>query len=313
MTKVIALLRREVIEHRNGILLTPIVLMSLMLLLIVGSLALQIGQIGLGGGQMVHGAGDLLDMLAALEPQARAGRIVAFMAVLTLPAMAVLPVVVFFILLGALYEERRDRSFLFWKSLPVSDLEEVLAKLATGLLIAPAVFLLLGIAFQLAALLLVSLFGLLQGGTVSALWSFGTLLTHWIYLPFVLFVWALWAAPVFAWVLLGSAYAPRTPFMYVVVPPVVLAVLEELLFNSSRLLGWIGNHLAGVPLLSELTTSGRYARMPGADGVDAFLDRLASPDFSALGAGLGHFDLWLGLAIAAVLVWGAVWLRRYNL
>ena len=313
MKRWIALFRREVIEHRNGIVLTPIVLMSLMLLLVVGSLALQIGQIGFVGGQTVHGAGDLLDMLAGLEPQARAGRIVVFLAVLTLPAMAILPVVVFFILLGALYEERRDRSFLFWKSLPVSDLEEVLAKLATGLLLAPAAFLLLGIAFQLAALLLVSLLGLLQGGTVSALWSVGTLLTHWIYVPFVLFVWTLWAAPVFAWVLLGSAYAPRTPFMYVVVPPVTLAILEELLFDSGRLLSWIGTHLAGVPLLSELSNPTRYTRMPGGDGVDAFLDRLASPDFSALAAGLGHLDLWVGLAIAALLVWGAVWLRRYNL
>lgn len=313
MSKMIALLRRELVEHRNGILITPVVLMSLMLLLIVGSLAFGIGQIGFGEGRMVHGAGDLLDMLAGLEPQARAGRIIGFLSILTLPAMAVLPVVIFFILLGALYEERRDRSFLFWKSLPVSDLEEVLAKLATGLLVAPAAFLLLGIAFQLGALMAVSLLGLLQGGAVTAMWSFATLLTHWIYLPFVLLVWALWAAPVFAWVLLGSAYAPKAPFMYVVVPPVVLAILEELLFDSSRLMSWIGNHLAGVPLLHELTTSSRYVRMSDGNGIDAFLDRLASPEFGALINSLGRVDLWLGLAVAALLTWGAVWLRRYNL
>jgi len=313
MSKALALLRRELIEHRSGILLTPAVLMGLMSLLVIGSLGLQLGQIGFGEGQTVSGADEMLEMLAALDPGVRAGRIVAFLMLFTLPAMIVLPVVIFFVLLGALYEERRDRSFLFWKSLPVSDFEEVLTKLATGLFVAPAAFLVLGIAFQLAALLLVSLFGLLQGGPVSALLDFGTLATHWLYMPFLMFVWALWAAPVFAWVLFASAYAPRAPFMYTVVPPATLAVLEELLFNSSRLIEWIGSHLAGVPLLEEMMRRSRYVRIPDGNGIDYFLNQLASPEFGALAAGLARADLWMGLAATALLVWGAVWLRRYNL
>src|SRR3546814_20822192 len=42
--------------------------------------------------------------------------------------VVVLGFVVFFYCLGALYDDRRDRSILFWKSLPVSDASTVLSK-----------------------------------------------------------------------------------------------------------------------------------------------------------------------------------------
>jgi len=313
MKKAIALARRELIEHRNGIVVTPLLLMGLMLLLVVGALGFQLGQFAFGRGQLLGGAGEMLDMLAAVDPAARAGRIITLLALPILPALVILPAVIFFVLLGALYEERRDRSFLFWKSLPVSDTQEVLAKLITGLFVAPAVFVLIGIAVQLVMLLLISVIGALQGGAVWALWDLRSIFGHWMYLPLLLFVWAFWAAPVFAWVLFASAYAPRAPFMYAVVPPAALAVLEEVLFDTSRLLEWIGSHLAGVPLLEGMARRASYVQRFEGDGFEIFANQLASPDIGALLAGFGHADLWLGLAVAAGLGWGAVWLRRYNL
>jgi len=312
--KPLALAKRELIEHRNGLLMTPAVLMGLMFLLIIGVLGFGLGGVNIVIGSPVGDARVLPEMLAGLDPEARAGRIVGLLVAVVAPALVVLPLVIFFVLLGGLYEERRDRSFLFWKSMPVSDHGEVLAKFAGGVLLAPGLVFALTVVFQLLTLVSLSVIGGIQGAPVITLWDLSTLFGHWAYLILAMLVWALWAAPVFAWVLFCSAYAPRMPFMYAVVPPVVIAVVEALLFDTELLGEWIGRHLAGLPMLREIAAGPSFVEAQMGNSFDAALQELlASPDFTALFASLTRGDFWLGLTIAAVLLYGATWLRRYNL
>src|SRR5206468_10746510 len=59
-----------------------------------------------------------------------------------------------FYCLDALYGERRDRSILFWKSLPVSDVMAVLSKLAIPIVILPLLSFAVTVATQFFMLLL---------------------------------------------------------------------------------------------------------------------------------------------------------------
>lgn len=317
MNTMIALLKRESIENRVGMIWTPLIVMGLMLLLIVSSLIINAGDVTLGlssDNRSIMDLGGLLNELAQNDPQVRSGMVISFLSLLSSPALLILPFVIFFIMLGGLYEERRDRSFLFWKSMPVSDTAEVLSKLLAGVVLTPAVFFLAGIAAQIIALMFISLYGLVQGAAVGAIWHPGAFLLNWLHAALAIAVWVLWALPVFAWVLFCSAYAPRAPFMYAVVPLIALIILEGVIFKGDRLAGWIGQHLGAVPMMRDLgdALSKPMAGM-GEGRMEGIMALISRPDFSALVQSFGYADLWIGLVIAAGFTAACVWLRRNNL
>jgi hypothetical protein len=194
--------------------------------------------------------------------------------------------------LGSLFNDRRDRSILFWKSMPVAPREEVLAKLAVCLLVAPLMFLAASLLAQLAMLLLsvalVWRMGLDPVAQVLGNLEFARLLLDqvggWL-------VTALWVAPMYAWCLLASAAARRSPFLLAIAPVLIAMLLESLLFGSSYLASAVQNH---VP---------HYAGARNAVGFYLF-----GPDW-------GTLDLWsllLGLLAAGLMLWAAIWLRRHR-
>src|ERR1700688_3701250 len=151
-----------------------------------------------------------------------------------------------FYTLDALYGERRDRSILFWKSLPVSDLTTVLSKLAIPIVILPLLSFAITVATQFIMLLLSSVILAGSGVNISALWrepsffyvSFG-LLYH------LLTVHGLWYAPLYGWLLLVSAWAPRAPFIWAFLPPFVICGLEKIALNTSYCLNMLLYRLTG--------------------------------------------------------------------
>lgn len=310
-----ALARRELIENRNSLILAPAILVALMVVLIGGSLTFGIGETEFqmaGNGMSAVNFAELLNQLDGKEPGIQAGAVATFLSLLVMPALFVLPIVIFFLLLGGLYEERRDRSFLFWKSMPVSDTQEVLARLGGGILLAPAILLACGIAGQLAMMLLATVVGGLQGGAVGVIWQLPTMLQHWLHGAVFVLVWMIWALPVFAWVLLAGAYAPRTPFFYAVLPPVVLGVLERIFLKSSYLADWIGKHLTAGPLFAGQFRSAHGSAV-GENDFEGFMAMMASPDWFAVLRSFANLDLWFGALIAAALIFAAIRLRRYSL
>jgi len=198
--------------------------------------------------------------------------------------------------LDALYGERRDRSILFWKSLPVSDLTTVLSKLTIPIVILPLLSFAISLATQFIMLVLSTVILQGSGVNIAALWrevSFfhvsGVLLYH------LLTVHGLWYAPLYGWLLMVSAWAPRAPFIWAFLPPFVICGVERVAFNTSNFLMLLQERLAG----------------PG----DAMAPHSAPKDFMATLIPDHFFStpgLWIGLALSAVFLFVAVRLRRYR-
>jgi ABC-2 type transport system permease protein len=197
--------------------------------------------------------------------------------------------------LDALYGERRDRSILFWKSLPVSDLAAVLSKLAIPILILPLLSFVITVATQFMMLVLSSAVLAGSGVNIAALWAeagFFRVSSIWLY--HLLTVHGLWYAPLYAWLLLVSAWSPRAPFLWASLPPFVIWGLEKLAFNSSYFLNVLRYRLLG--------PGGGMA----ADNHEDFTASLIPHHF------LSTPGLWTGLVVAAVFLFATVRLRRYR-
>src|ERR1700693_2953688 len=148
--------------------------------------------------------------------------------------------------LDALYGERRDRSILFWKSLPVSDLTTVLSKFAIPLIILPLLSFAIAVVTQFVMLLLSSAVLLGSGlsvGTLGARMSFFHMSLMLLY--HILTVHGLWYAPIYGWLLLVSAWAPRAPFLWAFLPSFVICGGEKIEFNTSHFLALVQYRLTG--------------------------------------------------------------------
>ena len=235
--------------------------------------------------------------LSALEPAQQQAAIAMPYSIAASVLILAAYVVGAFYCLDALYGERRDRSILFWKSLPVSDLTTVLSKAAVPLVVLPTVAFVLALATQFA--MLASSMVIVAGSGVSPapLWTRLPLGEMTLVMVYGLTVHALWHAPVYAWLLLVSAWARRLPLLWAVLPPVALGVLETIAFQSSVVCGLIKSRLGGAMTAAfDLPATGHGATI-----------RLAELDPIGFLATPG---LWLGLLSAAAFLFAAVRLRR---
>ena len=197
-------------------------------------------------------------------------------------------VVGFFYSLDALHGERRDRSILFWKSLPVSDRLTVLSKASVPLVVLPLIAF-VAIHVVEGAMLALGLAALtVRGLEVEPGWSLVPAVFEPLSLLYELVVMALWHAPIYGWLLLVSGWARRSTLLWAVLPPIGLCIAERIAFGSSSL----------APLLTGRFT-GYLVRAYRADAPDP-VRFIASP------------GLWVGLAIAAGFLTAAVWLRRHR-
>ncbi|HEY5759635.1 MAG TPA: hypothetical protein VIU34_27630 [Steroidobacter sp.] len=205
-----------------------------------------------------------------------------------------------FYCLDALHGERRDRSILFWKSLPVSDLTSVLAKAIVPLAIMPLLTFVIVLATQFIMLLL-STVALLPSGLAGTTWELLPLPRLWLILLYGLVTSALWEAPVFAWLLLVSSWAKRATFLWAVLPWLAVGAIEKLAFETTffaRML--VGRLTGGFEQGFAVVKYPKDAHVPVVDRLTQFdpLKFLSSP------------GLWLGLLVAAAFLFAAVRLRR---
>jgi len=199
--------------------------------------------------------------------------------------------------LDALYGERRDRSILFWKSLPVSDLITVLSKLTIPLVILPLLSFAISLVTQFLMLVLSSVILAGSGVDIAALWTGVSFFRVSIVLLYhLLTVHGLYYAPIYGWLLMVSAWAPRAPFIWAFLPPFVVAVVEKVALNTSYFLELLKERLAGSQ------GDGMASRNPPKD----FTASLIPHHF------LSDPGLWTGLALATVFLFVAVRLRRYR-
>jgi ABC-2 type transport system permease protein len=219
-------------------------------------------------------------------------------AVFTLLLYGLMAVVVFFYLCDCLYSERKDRSILFWKSMPVSDSMTVLSKLLVALIGVPLVV--YGLAFVTNVLAyLVFRVTLDHGGATSLPGHWAGL--DWLHLEALLlmdlFILALWFAPIAAYQMLVSVAVPRAAMVWTVLPPLVLIFGERLLFNSWSIAAFTGNRLGDVV---------RSLPSRDAHGVPGLLDKANLIDLLTLPS------LWIGVAVAALMLYVTIRIRRHR-
>jgi len=201
-----------------------------------------------------------------------------------------------FYCLDALHGERRDRSILFWKSLPVSDLTTVLSKASIPLVVLPLLTFAITIAMQWIMLLFGSAVLLGSGLSVAALWQLPWFQMSLGLLFHLLAVHGFYYAPIYGWLLLISGWARRAAFLWASLPLVAICVVEKIAFNTSHF---------GAVLLSRFGGGAETAPFPmPREGAIHSLTHFAPLHFLS-GAGL-----WIGLVFCAAFLAAAVRLRR---
>ena len=324
------LLKREFWEHKGGFLWAPIwaggisLLLTLMAL-IVGEVAARkavaSGKMQIDGNVMINGL-DLSMISSKMDAEAMrnlAGGIDISMFMSSLWPMIVLGFVVFFYCLGSLYDERKDRSVLFWKSLPVSDRDTVLSKATSALLVAPTLAVGAAIATMFVFLLLISVFVLFHNGNpMTLIWGPGNPLKVAASLVAMIPVYALWALPTVGWLMLCSAWSRSKPFLWAILLPVFSWIIVAWfgLMNVFNLdTAWFGRHIVARALLS-IAPGSWYANPAMHDAMETRIDSPA--DFvNAIQIGkswaiFGTPELWVGALVGAAMIYGAIRLRRWR-
>lgn len=314
------LLKREYWEHRGGFLWAPVITGSIFLVLnIMGVIAAEVwrGREGVhigpfnwpGHGQIPHDLVQKAGMAMDMGMLWIAG-IIWFVS----------SVVVFFYCLGTLYEDRRDRSVLLWKSLPLSDRDTVLSKLVSAIVVAPLIAIVVGVLVGWLTLLCYAVTASAHGlSAFQLLWAShplkvaGTLVA-------VMPVYVLWALPTAGWLLLCSAWARSKPFLWALLLPVGSAIVVSWLSVMglfSSMAEWFWKH-AVVRLLTSA--------IPGTWLPEGLAHDLHNAhDFHGQAAQmldlmsvessyrvLSHADIWIGAAVGVVMIAGAIWFRRWR-
>lgn len=316
------LVRRELWEHKGMLLWTPavigIVLTVLGTLLTMTTIARTRTRTALTvNGEDVSWSAIFNAPSFARQKNEFIDAVANNYAYLAAPLFLALGFLVFFYCLSALHDDRRDRSILFWKSLPVSDLQTVLSKAAIALLVAPVIVLAAACLSSLALLL-----GLATVMEMNGIHVFGELAARpGLYLgPLRLFgllpVYCLWALPTVGWLLMVSSWARGKVFLWAVGVPLLLAVLlvwgGELAQLQAQA-NWIQSKVIARTLLGTLPGNW-YLFEPGLlPQLHAGGARMAQIDvFGNSWSSLGLPSAWLGAAAGAAMIWAAIRLRRWR-
>jgi len=319
------LLRREFWEHKGSMFWAPVVVAALLVLFVGGTMLYGLaahgapGIVHINGQAMSHGA-----FAAAMPPESRQmiARVASGMYLAAgAPLFFILIGSVFSYCLGAMYNERRDRSILFWKSLPVSDGMTVLSKAITALCVAPLITMALATATSLALLLIggiaLALGGINLGG---AMLTSPDLYLQPLRLLALLPVYVVWALPTVGWLLLVSSWARTKPILWAVGVPLVALLLVK--WISFTLENFSGAPLNLMPVAQE--TVGRLLAgvVPGiwfsfTHGIPAAVHRSGDvadmqAAFEASWMTLATAKAWIGALAGAAMIFGAMRLRRWR-
>jgi ABC-2 type transport system permease protein len=244
---------------------------------------------------------EFMQALAKLQHEKNIGGITyGFIAILFIPFMLIASLVQLHYLITCLFDERKDLSILFWRSLPVSDAMSVGVKLVVGALVLPSVFLLAASATLLVFLALALVYCLLSTMAFDiSLWGFWThtnIVSNVLGLWLTILPYTLWLLPLYAWLMLVSMFSSKAPLLWAVLPVVFLLLVENFIvsyFNVDRTL--FSHALIDYFWINQKT-------------IDAYMgggEALITVPFSVLSAKVSV----VGLVIAAVFIYVTYWLR----
>ncbi|MGB5853364.1 MAG: ABC-2 transporter permease [Rhodanobacter sp.] len=310
------LVKREFWEHRGGFLRAPVITAAIFLLLnlmgiVTGEvMGRQMGfHLGMGSNNLHLLTRDLDQQ--SMEAVGAGLDLVMYSS--TMIIGIVLGFVVFFYCLGALYDDRRDRSILFWKSLPVSDTATVLSKVVSATVVAPLIAVVVGALTGLVMLLMFAITLSLHGVGVWHLLGLSHPLRVLANLVGSIPLYVLWALPTVGWLMLCSAWARSKPFLWAVALPVGVGIVIgwfNLLGTVNISNDWYwGNVVARI--LGSVFPGGWFSQVTGIGGSDP-ASVLSSLGVLRSYTALGSMNLWIGVVAAVAMLAGAIWFRRWR-
>ncbi|MFO7762387.1 MAG: hypothetical protein R6V61_01490 [Wenzhouxiangellaceae bacterium] len=224
--------------------------------------------------------------------------------------------VVIFYLAGSLYDDRRDRSILFWKSLPVSDRMTVASKILTAMVAAPILYFAAIVLLQLSLLLIASAYGVMAGINVfSEVWAPANLPKVWSVTLVGSLAQSLWLLPIYAWLMFCSSWAPRLPILIAVLVPILIGMFQHFwsFFSNFRLpdfnlllviLERIGRGVMPASIEWERVVTESQAEASFKPSEEMLMS------FKSIGNALVSWEMWIGVAIGLLFLAGSVWFRR---
>ena len=297
----IPLVRRELWEHRS-IFVTPIAIGTVVTLGVLTMLMFASGfaaelDVAIFGAQNL--AGDAERKMALT---------VFFLGTSWIFIVALAFLTVFYSL-DSLYAERKDKSILFWRSLPVTDAETVISKLLTAMFILPAITALGIFVTHLINLIVTSIWVSMKGGDASVLiWGSISLFDNWMTALIVLVASGIWMSPFIGWFLFVSTWSKRMPILMAFMPPIVIALGEGIVFRSKIFLTTVAERGDMTPLFKVGNLEEFFEEDNWHQGVSnlTLLDKIDLVGFFTSPA------LWGGLLVCGLFVSGAIYVRRYR-
>jgi ABC-2 type transport system permease protein len=310
------LVKRELWEHRGALVIAPIVVAILMVVFITATLIIttNTGEKSLVvNGVSISSIANVLESNKVKVAESLSMGYLNF----AMPAFYTAAFCVFFFCLGALYDDRRDRSVFFWKSLPISDTQTVLSKFAVAIIVAPLFAVIIGLLSALlitvTLLIVAAFYGVnLVGSFLSNADTYLTPIKFLALWP----IYALWALPTIGWLMLVSAWARSKPFLWAVGVPLVLGLLVTWT-NRLFSLNWNDQYLWKEYIFrlfgslipgSWIVQLDRRPLIANYESRQSILTLLFDQSWQLLLSP----NIWIGAVLGVAMLAGAIWLRSHR-
>lgn len=305
-----ALIKREYWENRGSIFLSPAIIAAVLagimiLSTITGDTFVKIQHDELNLWDMFP---EAVEKFNSIDEETRTQAVQIGLYAPSILFGFVMFIICLFYCLGSLYDERKDKSILFWKSLPVSDTSTVLSKFVSVCFVIPVAYFIVVAAFQVFLLIFGTVLAWVGGSLGVAVWTssnlFGVLFNS--LCSFV--VATLWLAPVWAWLMLASAWAKKVAFLWGTLPIFMIAIAEGWIFRSSNFIEMVGERIARGFSIINSDIQDLISNIQLLRGKDMLSEHGVVKWYDVLGEG----GFWIGLIVAAGFLAAAIYTRRYR-
>jgi ABC-2 type transport system permease protein len=263
MSKLLTLISREIQEYKYGLVYAPwivgIILCSIVVLVYLGFAEIKTSQFTFTS--LIYADPDVVTYMKTIDSNTKLEIIRTGLIVLGLPMLVVMSFAIASYSLSTFYDERKDKSIIFWRSLPVSDANIIFSKILVAVIIAPLVVLPALVALHLFSLLAVSIFfyfsNIVSFGWVWEAYSF----TDWMKVILSLWVQGLWSLPIIAWLMFAGALFKK-PIIGAILPLVSIVVLERVALSTNIFYSNFMDRLKPWPNMVSSSEEVRFIQLP---------------------------------------------------
>ena len=262
MSRLLTLVKREIQEYKYGLVYAPwivgIILCSIVVLVYLGFVEVKTGQFTFTS--LIYADPDVVAFMQTIDSNTKLEIIRKGLIVLGLPMLVVMSFAIASYSLSTFYDERKDKSIIFWRSLPVSDANIIFSKILVAVIIAPLIVLPALVALHLFSLLAVSIFfyfsNIVSFGWVWEAYSF----TDWTKVILSLWVQGLWSLPVITWLMFAGTLFKK-PIIGAILPLVSIVVLERVALSTNLFYSNLMNRLLPWPNMVSSSEEVRFIQL----------------------------------------------------